>query len=293
MIRVVVLGSGGAVPSPIRNLPSIAIRYMGNVYLFDCAEGTQRQMMKYKISYGKVKGIFISHLHPDHILGIPGLVYTLKMIGRKEELLIFGPKGTKKRIENLIGNEVDFVKINEFEDENFEYKVEDARFYNFRTNHTNNSFGYVFEENAKRRFNKEKCKELGIKGTMFRFLEENGFIEKDGKEIKIDEVTYIKPGRKISYTGDTYYCEEIVEKVKNSDLLFHEATFMEKDREEAERDKHSTVLDAARIAKMANVKKLILFHISNRYKNMNEILEEGKKEFENIYVGKDGMEFLL
>jgi len=148
MIRIVVLGSGGAVPSPVRNLPSIAIRYAGDVYLFDCAEGTQRQMMKYKISYAKVKCIFISHIHPDHILGIPGLVYTLKMMERKEKLYIFGPKGTEKRIRELVGNNVEFLEVKDI-DENFEYEITDAKIKAFKTNHTQYSLGYIFEENSK------------------------------------------------------------------------------------------------------------------------------------------------
>jgi ribonuclease Z len=296
MIRIVVLGSGGAVPSPVRNLPSIALRYMGNVYLFDCAEGTQRQMMRYKISYAKVKCIFISHLHPDHILGIPGLVYTLKMMERKEDLFVFGPKGTERRITELVGENVDFLNVKDI-DENFEYEIIDAKIRAFRTNHTQNSLGYIFEEKEKRRFYKEKCNELGIRGAMFRILEEEGEIEiKEGNEIKkirLEDVTYLKRGKKIVYTGDTAYCEGFVERIKDADILFHEATFLERDREEAERDKHSTVLDAAKIAKISNAKQLIVFHISNRYKDIKEILEEGKKEFENIQVARDGLQILL
>jgi ribonuclease Z len=296
MIRAVVLGSGGAVPSPVRNLPAIALRYMGDVYLFDCAEGTQRQMMKYKISYAKVKCIFISHLHPDHILGIPGLLYTLKMMERKDKIYIFGPRGTERRIRELIGEGVEFLEVKDI-DENFEYKIQDARIRAFKTNHTQNSLGYIFEEDAKRRFDKEKCKELGIKGIMFRILEEKGEIEikENGelKRIKLEDVTYLKKGKKIAYTGDTAYCESFIPQIKEADILFHEATFLEEDREEAERDRHSTALDAARIAKLSGAKKLVLFHISNRYKDIKKILEEGKKEFENIQVAKDGLQILL
>jgi len=295
MIRLVVLGSGGAVPSPERNLTSIAMRYCGNVYLFDCAEGTQRQMMKYGISYAKVRMIFLTHLHGDHIFGIPGLVRTLMMIERKEKLEIYGPIGTRRRITNLIGGESDIVEIYEISP-GFEIELEGkdgAVIRAFKTEHTNNSLGYVFEEREKRRFDKEKCKELGVRGRMFRILEEKGEVEKNGRKIRIEEVTYIKPGRKIVYTGDTMFCSEVVKNSKNADILFHEATFMESEREDANEDKHSTVLDAARVAKEANVKKLVLIHISNRYKNPRKMEEEGKTIFENLKVAEDGDEFLL
>lgn len=291
-MRIVVLGSGGAVPAPDRNLPSIAMRYEGDVYLFDCAEGSQRQMMKFGISYAKVKTIFLSHLHPDHTLGIPGLMYTLKMIQRKEKLTVFGPKGTKRRIESLIGEGQDFVEIIEIEDvSEWKYEVEDARFTAFNTNHVPNSIGYVFETDVKRRFDKEKCDVLGIKGRAFKTLEQKGeFKTKEGKLIKLEDVTYPKAGKKIVYTGDTTYCDETVKAAKDADLLLHEGSFMEEHRKEADEDKHSTALDAARVAKEAGVKQLVLFHISNRYKDMTLIEDEAKTVFENVKVARDGLE---
>lgn len=296
MIRIVVLGSGGAIPAPDRNLPAIAMRYMGDVYLFDCGEGSQRQMMKYSISYAKVKAIFLSHLHPDHTLGIPGLMYTLRMIERKEKLTVFGPRGAKRRMDELLGGVgAEIVDVQEIGDpDSWKYEVEDGFFRAFRTSHTLNSLGYVFETATKRRFDKEKCTALGIKGRMFKTLEQKGEVKtKEGKIIKFEDITYPKAGKKIVYTGDAMYSGETVEAAKDSDLLFHEAMFTEEHREEADERKHATALDAARVAKEADVKQLVLFHISNRYKDMKQLEDEARKVFENTVVARDGLELAV
>ncbi|MEM2974489.1 MAG: ribonuclease Z [Candidatus Micrarchaeia archaeon] len=302
MIRIVILGSGGAVPAPDRNLTSIAMRYEGDVYLFDCAEGTQRQMMKYGISYAKVKAIFISHLHGDHIFGIPGLVETLrlanslKMIDKNEDLLIFGPSGTKKRIEELLGGDMSMVKVIEI-DEGWKYegkgKDREYSFTAFKTKHVKNSVGYIFMEKEAVRFDKERCQKLGIKGRMFKILQTKGEIEIKGKKITLADVTYSKPGKKIVYTGDTAYMKDIAKHAKGADILIHEATLMEDERAIADETNHSTALDAARIAKEAGVKHLVLFHISNRNKNLEEIKAEAMKEFDNVSVAYDSMEILI
>ncbi|MCS7109749.1 MAG: ribonuclease Z [Candidatus Micrarchaeota archaeon] len=296
MIRLVILGSGAAVPSPERNLTSIALRYQGNVYLFDCGEGTQRQMMKYKISYSKVRMILISHLHGDHIFGIPGLLYTLSIEEkeRAEPLLIVGPKGTEKRVKELISKNLSFLKVEEI-DEGWSKDIGGAIIYAFRTRHSDKdvSLGYVFEEKESLNFDKEKCEKLGIKGKMFKILEKEGYIKVGKRTIKLDELTYKKKGKKIVITGDTAYSENTVKYANEADILFHESTFMEDMRDKADEDLHSTIGDAARVAKEANAKKLILYHISNRYSDEAKIEEEAKKIFSNVIVAKDGLEIHL
>lgn len=279
-MRIVVLGSGAALPSPERNPASIALRYNGEVYLFDCGEGAQRQMMKSKISYSKTKYILITHLHDDHILGIPGLIFTLSLEdeNRKEKVRIVGPKGTLKRIGQLIGKELQFVEIEEI-DEGWSVDIGDAVIYAFRTKHFENgvSLGYVFEEKDKIRFNKKKCEQLGIKGTMFKILENEKEIKLDGKTIKLEDVTYSKKGRKIVVSGDTAFSENTIKHAKGADILLHEATYLEDRREDADRYFHSTVSDACRIGIEAGVKNLVLYHFSNRYSDEKEILKEAKE----------------
>lgn len=293
-LRLVVLGSGAAVPSPERNLTSVAMRYEGDVYLFDCGEGTQRQMMKCGISYSKVKMIFISHLHADHILGIPGLVYTLSISEseRTEPLFIVGPLGTKKRITELVGKEVPFLKIEDIAP-GWTIDIDGAEVKAFATDHKPGSVGYVFEEEKGLRFDKEKCQSLGMKGRVFKTIQEKGEITIKGKTIKIADVTYMKEGKKIVFSGDTAYSKNTVTAAKDADILFHEATFMEDMRAKAGEDRHSTVSDAAKVAKEAGVKKLILYHIGNRYKDMAAFEAEGKSIFENLEAARDRMEVLV
>lgn len=291
-IRLVVLGSGGSVPSPERNVCSIAMRYEGDVYLFDCGEGTQRQMMKYGISYAKVKAIFVSHLHGDHIFGIPGLLHTLRMIERKEKLFIFGPAGTAKKLTEMLTDRSDILEIKDI-DERWKYDIGEAEFSAFQVDHGMRALGYAFREKSMKRFDKEKCAKLGIKGRMFKTLEQNGEVKVKDKTVKTEDVTYGKEGKTIIFSGDTAYSPETVRASIGADVLFHDATFMEVERKQADEVRHATVLDAARVAKEAGVKKLVVFHISNRYKDPKEIEKEGKKEFENLTVASDGMEILV
>ena len=179
MLRLVILGSGATTPSPERALPSVAMRYEGDVYLFDCGEGTQRQMMKCGISYAKVKAIFLSHLHTDHILGIPGLVYTLKLAERTDPLLIVGPTGTKKRIAELIDKDISFLTVEDI-GPGWSYDANGAEIKSFSVSHRVEALGYVFEEEKGLRFDKEKCESLGMKGRAFKTIQEKGEITVKG-----------------------------------------------------------------------------------------------------------------
>ncbi|MBI5158901.1 ribonuclease Z [Candidatus Micrarchaeota archaeon] len=292
-IRVVFLGTSAAVPSPKRNSFGIALRFDGDVFLFDCGEGSQRQLMKYKMSYSKTKAVFVSHLHPDHLMGIPGLVFTLDLNGRKEPLHVFGPKGISRRMEELLGGwGREFVKVEDI-DENFSYKSEKFTVNAFPVRHCKNSLGFVFEENEKRNFDKKKCDELGIKGRMFKELEEKREVKVGRKTVRIEEVTTVKRGRKIVFTGDTMACEEVARAAKDADLLVHDSTFSFEMKKEADEKQHATALEAAQTAKKANVKKLVLTHISNRYDDASVLEKEAKKEFENTIVADDGTEAIV
>jgi len=290
MMKVVILGSGGAVPSPTRSLPSVGLRYFGDVYLFDCGEGTQRQMMIYNLSYAKVKMIFLTHLHADHLLGIGGLVQTLKMNDRKEPLFIFGPPGTNRAVSALIAGTYPFQIVIKDISEDFCLKNDKFKISAFRTIHNVRSIGYVFQENDSWNFNKEKADKLGIKGRMFRKLEREGEIVVGKKRIKLEDVTKPKKGKKFVYTGDTTPCNDVLLASKEADLLIHDGTFSEQQREEAEKKCHSTVSQAAELAKKAKVNRLVLVHMSGRYKDSAPLEKEAKKIFKHSEVGFDGME---
>jgi len=293
MIRLVMLGTSASVPSVSRNLCSVGLRHEGDIYLFDCGEGTQRQMMKYRLSYAKTRAIFVTHLHADHYLGIAGLCHTLNMIGReaKDELLVYGPRGTARRMEGL-GCNYPFLKVKEV-GEGVVYKGEGFSVRAFAVAHGRNALGYVFEEEEGRNFDKAKCDSLGIKGIMFRELEQKGVVSVGKKKVKIEEVTRPKKGRKIVYTGDTKVCNAVVEAAKGADLLIHEGTFAEERRKEADEREHATAADAAKVAKKAKAKRLIITHISNRYEKADRLLKEAREIFKNSEIAHDGMEIKL
>ncbi len=290
MIRVVVIGSGGSVPSVERGTSAVAIKHDGSIYLFDCGEGTQRQMMRFGVSYAKVKAVFLSHLHADHILGLPGLVETLTLIGRKEPLYIFGPRGTRERLGEFI--HMTLAQVQDM-DSDFVYKDDEFTIRPFNTMHYHNSVGYVFEENPKRKFDKKKADELGIKGRMFTEIQEKGQLKVGRKLVRLEQISTVKSGRKLVYTGDTMPCPQTAEASKGADILIHDGTFGNDMKDEAELKRHSTAAEAAKIAKKAGVKKLVLIHISNRYEDDKVLEREAREIFAESHVARDGTEFFI
>lgn len=283
MFEITMLGTASAVPTVQRGLSAISVRRDGDVYLLDCGEGTQRQMMRFGVSYMKVKAIFITHLHLDHFLGVFGLVETMALNGRKEKLEIFGPRGSK-----AVFNRKEFVEITEI-DEKFSRKFEGFTASAFPTGHSKDSLGFAFAEETRLRFYEDKAKGLGIKGPMFSQIMEKGSLKVGKKTIRLKDVTYEQEGKKLVYTGDAVASATISKAAKGADLLIHEATFCEDRHAEAKEAKHCTALQAAQAAKKAGAKKLLLTHISGRYLGSQQLLDEAKKAFENTAVAEDGM----
>jgi ribonuclease Z len=283
MFDVTFLGTSSATPTVDRSLPSVAIRKDGDVILFDCGEGTQRQMMKYGVSYMKVKAIFISHLHMDHFLGVFGLVETMALNGRKGKLTLYGPRGS-----NAVFGKKNFVEIIEV-DGKFSADFETFAVSAFEAKHGKDAFGFCIQEKSRRRFHEEKAKALGLKGRMFTEIQNKGSLQIGGKTIKLSDITYLQPGKKIVYSGDSAPCASLAKAAKGADILIHEATFCEDKKEEAKEAQHSTALQAAKAAKKAGVKALILTHFSGRYRDSSPILAEAKQEFENSQVAHDGL----
>lgn len=293
-LRIIFLGTSGGMPSKKRSLPSIAIKYEGELIIFDCGEGTQRQMLIGKIGFKKDFKIFISHLHGDHILGIPGLLYTMNMLDRKYSIQIFGPKGIKDSIEKLMSasiGKIDFpIEIYEIDEGN----IIETKKYSIKAingNHVIKSLAYCFEEkNRPGKMIIEKLRELGIpQGPLWGKLQRGESINFKGKIINPNEVTTPpRPGRKIVYSGDTRPCEKILNIAKNADVLIHDSSFDDSLKNKAFEEGHSTSLEAANIAKEANVNKLFLFHISPRYEKDDSILlKEARKVFPNCEIAED------
>jgi len=289
------LGTGGSWPTVQRNVSAIAIKRGGEIILFDCGEGTQRQFQKSKLSHMKIKKIFITHFHGDHFLGLPGFIQTLQLNDREEALHIYGPRGIKNIVNTIVNlgyfkpsypiyahelKNGDVVKF-----DGYSVKVANAC-------HNVPALAYSLEEDKRPgKFNKERALALGIpEGPLFRRLQNGESIEIDGRIITPDMVLgKPRPGRKITITGDTMPCKSIVELARKSDVLIHDATFDSSMEEKAIEYGHSTASQAAIIAKEANVEKLFLTHISPRYKDAKILEDEAKKIFPESYVAKDFM----
>lgn len=297
-MEIIFLGTSSAVPTLERNHPSIALRAFAEVMLFDCGEGTQRQLIEAKISPMKITKIFISHFHGDHILGLGGLIQSLGFRGREKDLDIYGPKGLHKII-NAISSfgyfQINYnLNIHEIQDgtviETEDYVVECAK-----VEHNIPSYAYSIREKKKPLFLREKAEELGIPpGPLYGKLHNGEEVEFEGRIIKPEQVLgEAKKGKKISYSGDTRPCEAMIRLARDSDILIHESTYEAEDYQRAVDNAHSTSVEAAEIAREANVNELVLTHISTRYTSDENILSEAQKVFKNTEVAKDYMKIDL
>jgi ribonuclease Z len=299
-MEVTFLGTSSAVHSKERNHPSIAIKAFGDVFLFDCGEGTQRQLLFTNVSPMKISKIFITHFHGDHILGLPGLLQSLSLNGRESKLTIYGPKGLDKIRDAIyslgycaIEYPVEFIEIDTgIVEETEEYVLRCQR-----VKHNVPSLAYSIEEKKKPRFLREKAIELGVPvGPDFGRLHNGQEVEIDGRIIKPEQVLGPpRKGTKITYSGDTRPCEEMIMFAKDSTLLIHESTFIQKEAQNAEDYGHSTAKDAAFIARESNSEKMMITHISTRYgeEYAQIMLKEAREVFENTELARDCMEITV
>ncbi len=282
MFQVTFLGTSGGTPTIDRGMPAIAIKYESELFLWDCGEGTQRQMMKWRVGYGSIDAVFISHPHVDHFLGLFGLLETLKIQPSPKKIRLFLPR----RVELFA--EYPFAPIERIATGEL-YRKEDFSIQAFKVKHCRDSFGFIFEEHEKIKFHEEKAHKLGLKGKLFREIQAKGSVKTaSGNIVNLEDVTWKQPGRKIVYSGDALPSEDIVEAARGADLLIHEATFESEKKDEAKERLHSTAEDAAKAAKSAGVKHLILTHISPRYSDAVGHLVQARKIFQNTDLAYDG-----
>ncbi|MGC8652299.1 MAG: ribonuclease Z [Candidatus Micrarchaeia archaeon] len=296
MAKIIFLGTSGSTPTKSRNLPSVALEYNGRIYLFDCGEGTQRQMLRYSVNISKVEAIFISHIHGDHIIGIAGLVRTLALNKRQHPLFIFVPRGYEGAASQLLSFDKALIGFPIFVkpiSSGIIYKGDGFAVKALKLVHFVPTFGFVFKEDDKIRFLKEKAASAGLKGEMYSQLLSKGRLTVNGKSIALKDVTYAERGLKIVYIADTRPTQGVVVAARGADLLIHEATFSASEAGLAKERKHSTSEEAARIAKKAGAKRLVLMHISARYKSTAKILKESRSIFPSTDVAKDGMVITL
>ena len=291
-MRLIFLGTSGSAPTKDRGLPSMAIEHSSELFLFDCGEGTQRQMMQFSINVSKIKAIFLTHIHGDHTIGLAGIVRTLALNRRTAPLDVFIPEDSSNSINALLGFDKAVmgypINIKQVKQGRI-YKGRDFSIYAFKLKHTAPTFGFVFKENDKLRFIKPKIKKLGLKGTMFRTILSKKSTKIGNKTIKLKDITVNKPGRKIVYATDTRPMASTIKAAVNADILIHESTYAASEGKLSKERLHSTSIEGATIARKANAKRLLLVHPSARYKDTSILVNEAKKIFKNTEMAKDGM----
>lgn len=296
-LRVIFLGTAGSVPTPKRSLPAVLIQRKGEQLMFDCGEGVQRQMIKAKTGFHKKMKVLISHMHGDHVLGLPGLLQTMALLDRERKLEVYGPSRIERFIE-AIKETVQFVltfpvEIHKIEEAGVVCEEEEYTISAVWANHVIPSLAYALVEKPRPgKFYPEKAKALGVpEGPLWSKLQQAHKVKlSDGQVIKPEQVVGPpRPGRKIVYTGDTRPFEGFVKFAAGADLVIHDATLDDGLAERAEEDGHSTSSQAAENAKKAKVKRLVLTHISARYDDANILLEQAQKIFKNTQVAEDFM----
>jgi ribonuclease Z len=289
-LSVAFLGTGGAVPSARRNTASVLIARGGERLLFDCGEGTQRQMQR-SLGLVQVDEIYFTHFHADHFLGLPGLLKTYDLTERERPLAIYGPRGLRDLLQSMsrvigrVGYKVELVELEAGD----EIECRDAVIRAFPVEHSARAFGYTLVE-AERpgRFDPEAAKRLGVKeGPAFAALQRGESVEGSAGPVEPGEVMgESRAGRTVALTGDTAPCRATVEAAQGADLLVHDASFSEEEAQRAADTGHSTMGQAAAVASEAEVKLLALVHISSRY-HVGKVLEEAKEVFEPVVAPKD------
>ena len=281
-------------------MSSIAITRGGETLLFECGEGTQRQMMRYGVGF-TLSEIFITHYHADHFLGVIGLLRTLGLQGREEPLHLYGPKGA----ERILGQAVQLgVERSPYPIEIHEVRPDDAfgrdayAIEVFAVEHGRDAVGYALREHERLgRFDPDKARELGVpEGPLWGQLHRGESVEvgEGEKRHTVSPESIVgptRPGRLVVYSGDTRPCESVVRVAEGADLLIHEATFGHEEHERARETDHSTAVEAAQVALAAQVKRLALTHLSARYSAIpKELLKEARQVFKETVVAKDGLE---
>ena len=298
-MRLQILGCYAAAPRSMNNPTAQVLEIKNHLFMIDCGEGTQVQLRKNKVKFSRIQHIFISHLHGDHFFGLPGLISTFRLLGRDKELHVYGPKGIKEAITLLLklGNSwTNFPLIfHELESKEPELIFDDEKVQvtTIPLDHRIYTNGFLFQEKVdERKLNFEKVSKLGIDKEFYGEIKKGMDVTLNGTLIPNSELTFDPPEPKsYAYCSDTGYYEVIIPQIKKSDVLYHESTFLESEEQYSHTTKHSTAKQAARIAKEADVGKLILGHFSTRYKDFELFRQEAQEIFEAVELADDGKVF--
>lgn len=300
MFGVTILGNNSAVPAFGRHPTSQVITTAGGKFLLDCGEGTQIQMINYKIRRSKISHIFISHLHGDHYFGLIGLINSFALLGRTQQLCIVGPAALKQIIDlqlkvadTILPYHLEFLAIKK---SGYLMTVDDIDISCFRTDHRIECYGFVFTEKKNlRKIDIEKTSLHKVPYSYFQHLQ-NGedYLDENGTVIKNEALT--KPaekGKKYAFCADTRYNESILPYIEGADMIYHETTYLDNFSERAFLRFHSTTKQAATIAKKAGVGKLLIGHFSSKYDTLNEFLTETQEIFPATELAIEGVSYLI
>ena len=291
-IKLIFLGTAGSAPTKERSSPGLYLEYEGNRLLFDCGEGVQRQLLLAGKSLLNLDAIFITHLHGDHVFGLPGLLSTMELNGRQWPLYVFAPPSALPRLRRLVHSvpfAPSFPLVWKGVREGVIYEKRLFRVRALPLDHTVETYGYIFEEKDRRRLLKEKLDALGIKDwRVYRKLKAGESVEVEGRVLTPEEFTYVVRGRRIAYFVDTRKITP-----PPVDYLIADATFLSSEEEKARETGHMTVREAAEMAKLAGARKLFLYHISSRYRDPEKIVSEAREVFPESYLPSDLEEVIL
>jgi ribonuclease Z len=302
-IELTILGSNSAAPAHDRFTTAQHLRILDHYMLIDCGEGTQMQMKRYKLKRSKLRYIFISHVHADHILGLPGLIFSMNLVHRTEPIHIFGPPELFEILDVIIKHSdtslrypiIKHVTQNQYPEVIFEDGT--MRVTSFPLYHRIPTTGFLFEENEKlKKLNLDACNRYQIPYTHFTDIKKGkDYVSADGKIVILNELLTFPTSHKLRYAfcSDTMYDERVINCVQGVNLLYHEATFMHDKLSRAIETMHSTAKQAAQIAQSAQVHKLLIGHYSSRYDDLSPLLHEAKSIFENTQLAIEGHKHFL
>jgi ribonuclease Z len=299
-MRLTVLGCYAATPRTLTNPTSQVLEINNHIVLIDCGEGTQVELRRHKIKFSRINHIFISHLHGDHFFGLPGFISTMRLLGREKELHVYGPKGIKEAITLLLKLGDSWTNypllFHELSSKESELVFEDEKISvtTIPLDHRVYTNGFLFREKiGKRKLNIDAAEAYGIDKAYYHNIKNGKNITLDnGKVVDNKELTFDPPAPKsYAFCSDTIYDESLAAKIKDVDILYHESTFLESEADLATKTKHATAKQAAKVAKDANVKTLVLGHYSTRYKSIELFKEEASTVFPNVLLADDGKTF--
>ena len=302
-LEAFVLGCGGMMPLPYRHLTSVLRRRDGDLFLFDCGEGTQVSLKRLNLKWKKIDGIFISHTHADHVTGLPGILMLNSQVDRTEPLYIYGPPKIREYVETsrqVLDMYINYpIVVKEITAPCVVHQGKDFYIRAFPLQHTKTCVGYTLEElDRPGEFNLEKAKELGVPmGPLFGKLQKGEDITLENGTVVKSEDVMGKPrsGRKFSFVTDTMYLPSIAGEVKGSDLLICEGMFADDCADQAKEKKHMTARQAATIARDAAAKKMAMIHYSPRYtdRELEVLLKQAQEVYPEAILSKDRMIFEL